>query len=341
MPNPNLNIIIEENVPFVRGLADAYANVRYLAPEAIDADAVRDADALIIRTRTRCDHNLLDRSRCKLIATATIGTDHIDLPYCQARGITVVNAPGCNAPAVAQYVFASLLAVINRPLADLTIGIVGVGHVGSIVANWARSLEMKVMLCDPPRSRREGSRDWYGLDEIAAKADIITFHTPLTRTGEDRTFHLVDADFIGKLRRTPIIINSARGPIVDTQALVEGIRRGKTGPVVIDCWENEPDIDPTLLHLAAIATPHIAGYSRQGKIRASQAALDAVTTMFMLPRLTVAEAMPPAPARAVSVADIMESYDPQADTAVLKDSASTFEYQRNHYALRDEVAERR
>ena len=134
MPNPNLNIIIEENVPFVRGLADAYANVRYLAPEAIDADAVRDADALIIRTRTRCDHNLLDRSRCKLIATATIGTDHIDLPYCQARGITVVNAPGCNAPAVAQYVFASLLAVINRPLADLTIGIVGVGHVGSIVA---------------------------------------------------------------------------------------------------------------------------------------------------------------------------------------------------------------
>ena len=114
-----------------------------------------------------------------------------------------------------------------------------------------------------------------------------------------------------------------------------------TGPVVIDCWENEPDIDPTLLHLAAIATPHIAGYSRQGKIRASQAALDAVTTMFMLPRLTVAEAMPPAPARAVSVADILESYDPQTDTAVLKDSPSTFEYQRNHYALRDEVAERR
>lgn len=338
MPNSNLNILIEENVPFVRGLLDEYANVRYLAPDEFTPRNVADADAMIVRTRTRCDRDLLDKSRCKLIATATIGTDHIDLPFCASRSITVVNAPGCNAPAVAQYVFASLLAVVNRPLCELTIGIVGLGHVGSIVENWARSLDMKVLRCDPPRQRCEGG-EWNTMEEIAAQADIITFHTPLTREGADATYHLADEAFFSSLRRTPVIVNSARGPVVDTAALIEARRKGLVGPLILDCWENEPEIDRTLLDMAAVATPHIAGYSRPGKVRASQQALDAVTTMFMLPRVTLDQPLPPAPARSVRIADICAGYDPMADTQALKSDPAAFEGLRNHYHLRDEVPE--
>ena len=341
MPNSNIRIIIEENVPFVRGLLDPYATVRYLPSEAIDAKAVATADGMIIRTRTRCDEAMLAKSPCKIIATATIGTDHIDLDYCRRRGITVVNVPGCNAPAVAQYVFGSIMATINRPLAGYTLGIVGVGHVGSLVEKWARSLDMKVMVCDPPRQRSEGGDGWSTLDEIAEKADIITFHTPLTREGDDATFHIVDEAFLNGLKRAPIIINSARGEIVDTPALVAAARAGKTGPLVIDCWENEPEPDAALLELAAVATPHIAGYSREGKVRASQQVVDAMSTFFILPRVTVDEPLPPAPAGSVTIAGIMDSYDPAADTAALKGAPHDFEKQRNGYNYRHETPEGR
>ncbi len=341
MPNPNLKIVVEENIPFLRGLLDRYASVKYLPSGAIDAKALADADAIIVRTRTRCDAALLAGSRCKLVATATIGTDHIDLPWCAQHNITVVNAPGCNAPAVAQYVFASLLAVVNRPLADLTIGIVGIGHVGSIVENWARSLGMRVMLCDPPRQLAEGGDHWHTLDEIASRADIVTFHVPLTVDGDHPTHHLIGSGFLDSLRRAPVIINSSRGAVADTAALLRAAKTGKIGPLIIDCWEGEPDIDRGLLEAATIATPHIAGYSRQGKVRASQVVLDAVTTMFMLPRITIDQPLPPAPARSVCAWDVAQSYDPMADTSTLKSDPDAFEGLRNHYAFRDEVAEGR
>ena len=168
---------------------------------------MRDTDGLMIRTRTKCNAELLAKSDVKLIATATIGTDHIDLDYCRDHSITVVNAPGCNAPAVAQYVFATLLNVINRPLQSYTLGIVGVGHVGSIVERWAKALDMKVLRCDPPRQEAEGGDDWVDLDTIAREADIITFHTPLTRDGEHPTYHIANEAFFNSLRRAPIIIN--------------------------------------------------------------------------------------------------------------------------------------
>lgn len=339
MPNSNVKLIVESKVPFVRGLLDSYATVRYLAPEEITPKAVADADGMIIRTRTRCDEALLGRSDVKFIATATIGTDHIDMPWCASRGITAVNAPGCNAPAVAQYVFGTLMQLSNRPLAGQTIGIVGVGHVGAIVERWARGLDMRVLRCDPPRQRAEGGDDWVSLDRIALEADIITFHTPLTHEGDDATFHIVDAAFLSKLRRAPIIINSARGEIVDTVALIAAKDAGLTGPLAIDCWENEPDIDRELLRRCAVATPHIAGYSRQGKIRASQMALDAVTTFFMLPRVTVEQPLPKAPARTVTAAGIAASYNPVTDTFALKSEPELFETLRNGYALRDEAPE--
>lgn len=340
MPNPTLNIIIEANVPYIRGVLEPFAsNIRYLAPEDITPKAVEECDAMIIRTRTRCDEALLGRSRCRLIATATIGTDHIDLPWCEKHGIVVVNAPGCNAPAVAQYVFASLMRVICKPISTYTIGIIGLGHVGSIVERWARALDMKVLRHDPPRQRAEGGEDWATLEEIAEKADIITFHTPLTREGEDATYHMADEAFFRSLRRGPILINTARGAIVDTPALVKAMDEGLVGRAIIDCWENEPDISRELLDRASIATPHIAGYSAAGKVRATQVVADAVTTMFYLPRVHLSEPLPPACARTVTATGVAESYDPEADTAALRANPENFETLRNTYALREEAPE--
>lgn len=339
MPNPDIRLIVERNIPYIKGLLDPYATVRYLDPSEITTKAVRDTDGLVIRTRTVCNEELLAKSDVKLIATATIGTDHIDREYCDKRTITVVNAPGCNAPAVAQYVFATLLNTINRPLSTYTIGIVGLGHVGSIVARWARGLDMRVLECDPPRQDAEGGDNWTDLDTIAREADIITFHTPLTTEGTYPTFHIADEAFFAKLRRAPIIINSARGGIVDTKALVDAKDKGLVGELIIDCWENEPDIDRELLNRAAIATPHIAGYSQEGKIRASQVVLDAVTTFFMTPRVTIDMPLPPAPARNVSIRGILDSYDPMPESNALKAHPENFETIRNTYPLRHEAPE--
>ena len=339
MPNSNIRLIIEKNIPFVKGLLDPYATVHYLAPEEITPKAVRETVGLMIRTRTICDRELLGRSEVKMIATATIGTDHIDEDYCRSRTITVTNAPGCNAPAVAQYVFATLMQVINRPLSSYTIGVVGLGHVGEIVARWAEAFDMKVLRCDPPRQEAEGGEGWCSLDDIAREADIVTFHTPLTRDGDHPTFHMAGEEFFGKLRRSPILINSARGGIVDTQALVEAKKYGKVGPLIIDCWEGEPSIDAGLLAVTSIATPHIAGYSKEGKIRASQIALDALTTFFMMPRVTVEAPLPPAAARSVSKDEILRSYDPMPESDALKAHPENFEAIRNAYPLRHEARE--
>lgn len=339
MSNPYIKIIVEANIPYVKGLLDPYATVEYLAPEDFTPKAVRDADALLIRTRTKCNAELLNKSKVKLIATATIGTDHIDLQYCKDKGITVVNAPGCNAPAVAQYVFASLLSVVNRPIGSHTIGIVGVGNVGSLVAKWAESLGMKILLCDPLRQAAEGGDQWTDLDAIAREADIITFHTPLTHSGEHATYHLADGDFFAKLRRAPIIINSSRGEVVDTQALIDARKAGRVSRIIMDCWEGEPAINPTLLAMAHVATPHIAGYSSEGKVRASQVVIDAATNYFMLPRITVPMPLPPAAAQSVRRLDVIRSYDPSIDTQALKAHPENFEALRNHYSLRTETRE--
>ena len=339
MDNYRLNFVIERNVPFIAGLLEPYANVSYLAADEFTPATVKNADALIVRTRTRCDEDLLAKSRCRFIGTATIGTDHIDSEWCEAHGITVINAPGCNAPAVAQYVFASIMQLANRPIGQYTIGIVGVGHVGSIVERWARGLGMKVLICDPPRQRAEGGENWSTLEEIAEKADIITFHTPLTREGDDRTFHIADEAFFASLRRAPIIINSARGPIVDTPALVEALDNGLVSSAVIDCWDNEPEISIELLERAAIATPHIAGYSHDGKVRATQMILDVITTFFYLPRVNTLAATPKGIARSVRPLDIVESYNPLVDTVALKNDPSSFEALRNNYRYRSEISE--
>lgn len=330
-------IVIENHVPFVRGVFEPFCQVEYLPSQQITKQAVADADALIVRTRTKCNRDLLDGSTVKIIATATIGTDHIDLNYCRENGIKVVNVAGCNAPAVAQYVLNAVLRLKGGNVEGLTIGIVGVGHVGSIVERWARGLGMKVLLNDPPRAITEGNDRFTGLDTIAREADIITFHTPMTRRGEFPTFHLADALFFELLEKNPIIINSARGPITDTEAWIEAIDNNKAKIAVVDCWENEPSIDRRLLDRAVIATPHIAGYSDAGKRRATLGVITEVADYFNFTPVLPPELINiPEVADKVTPAMLLESYNPFVDTVDLKSTPDMFEKLRDNYKLRKE-----
>ncbi|MGM9847618.1 MAG: 4-phosphoerythronate dehydrogenase [Muribaculaceae bacterium] len=329
-----MKIVIESHIPFIKGIFDAVADVLYLPAEAITPAVMKDADALITRTRTRCDESLLRGSRCSFIATATIGTDHIDLDYCRERDIKVVSAPGCNAPAVAQYVLCSVLSVLGD-VKGKTIGVVGVGHVGSIVCRWSECLGMTVLRNDPPRAEAEGSDGFVSLAEIAQNAEVITFHTPHTRTGKFATHHLADKVFFNSLVRKPVVINSARGPIFDTPSLLGAMDSGSVSAAVIDCWEGEPAISPELLEKAVIATPHIAGYSLEGKVRATIAVVEALSQHFSL-GIDFPGEKPAVPPLTVAPSALLSSYNPLSDTAMLKADPSAFESLRNNYNFRHE-----
>lgn len=266
-----MKIIADAYIPFLKGLLDDIAEVVYLPPTEITTEVVKDADALIIRTRTKCNANLLAESQVKFIATATIGFDHIDTKYCKENGISWTNCPGCNADSVNNYIHAALTTIFGESLNGKTIGIIGVGNVGSRVAEMASNLGMKVLLNDPPREKAEGSGSFVSLEEIKKLADIITIHTPLNK----ETFHLIDEDFLASCKNTPLIINAARGEICDTEALLN-----YKGKVVLDCWENEPNINLELLEKVVLGTPHIAGYSVDGKANGTRMAVEAVCKFF-------------------------------------------------------------
>ncbi len=331
-------VIADSNIPFLDILLGNEVELFLLSPEEITPCVMRNADALITRTRTRADAALLEGSRCSMVATATIGTDHIDFDYCRSHGIEVVSAPGCNAPAVAQYVWASILTLMSgADPAGVTVGVVGAGHVGSIVERWGCSMGYRMMVCDPPRAEREGTGIFVGLATIARECDVITFHTPHIKGGLYPTHHLADRTFFDALDRHPVIINSARGPIVDTPALLCALDEGQVSHAVIDCWEGEPDISLDLLGKADIATPHIAGYSLAGKTRASIAVARAVADHFGLPYNAGAVEEPSPAPEWVTPDMIVASYNPVADTVKLKADPSDFELQRNCYPLRPEV----
>lgn len=330
-----MKIIVESKIPFIRGVLESAGEVIYAAPEAIDRDLVADADALFVRTRTRCDAALLEGSRCRFIATATIGTDHIDLDWCRSRGISVANAPGCNAPAVAQWVIAAIATRYPSP-EGLTIGIVGAGNVGKIVARRAAALGMTLLVCDPPRADSEGSDGFVSLDEIARRADIVTFHVPMTTDGPYPTRHLCSREFLEKVKPGAMILNAARGPVADTAALVDAIASGRIS-AAIDCWEGEPDISADLLRLADIATPHIAGYSTEGKQRATAMAVDAFARTYPDAKLNpLPFTTPPVGPDYRSTSEVTAVYDIMADTASLKAAPGQFENLRNTYNYRHE-----
>jgi erythronate-4-phosphate dehydrogenase len=280
-----MKIIIDDKIPYIRGAFEGVAEEVYLPGSKTTPEVVKDADAIVTRTRTICNEKLLAGSSVKFIATATIGYDHIDTDYCDASGINWTNAPGCNSKSVEQYIASTLMVLAERKnlqLKDLTIGVVGVGNVGSKVAHVANLFGMKVLLNDPPRERAEGSVTFVSLKQVMDEADIITLHVPLNMKGEDATYHLGNEMFFSGLKKKPVVINSCRGEVVDTLAVKVALKSNQISGFVCDCWENEPDIDLELLAMTEIATPHIAGYSKDGKATGTQMSVHAISQFFGL-----------------------------------------------------------
>ena len=329
-----MKIVIDSAIPFIRGRFPAEIETVFIPGDEITADIVRDADALIIRTRTRCDSSLLQDTKVKLISTATIGMDHIDTEWCESHGISVKNAPGCNAPGVAQYVFSSIFKAGFDPAND-TLGIVGYGNVGSTIGDWAKKMGIKTLICDPPRTEK-GFKDaeYLTLEEVIRNSDVITLHVPLTTKGDYPTFGMIGEKELDWMKPHSIIINSSRGGIVDEKVLKEKLKKGEI-KAILDVWENEPHIDSELAHLTLFSTPHIAGYSEEGKKRATRMAIDAINDFFHTSISTEDLECNPGEEE-ITPELISSSYDPQKDTDVLLNNLSDFEQLRNRYVYRHE-----
>lgn len=339
----NMKIIVDNKIPFIREAIGKIADeVVYVSGKEFTPKLVKDADALIIRTRTPCNRELLEGSRVQFIATATIGFDHIDTEYCRTAGIIWKNAPGCNSASVAQYLQSTLLLMQQKndaKLSDMTIGIVGVGNVGSKVAEVAQEFGMRVLLNDLPREDEEGSTGFSSLQTLAEECDVITLHVPLYKEGKYKTFHLADAAFFRSLKQRPVIINTSRGEVIETAALLEALETGQISDAIIDVWENEPDINLTLLYKVFIGTPHIAGYSADGKANATRMSLDSLCHHFGIK--ADYNIVPPRPENPVIIAKTeaeayLQMYDPRKDCEALRTTPELFEKLRGDYPLRRE-----
>ena len=329
-----MKIVADNAIPFLDGVLEPFAEVCRRPGREISAEDVRDADALVIRTRTRCDETLLAGSRVRMIATATIGFDHIDLAWCRRNGIEVATAAGCNARGVLQWV-AAVLALLARRQGwtpgQRTLGVVGVGHVGSLVKSYAEAWGFRVLCCDPPREERERC-GFLPLEEVARQADILTFHTPL----DDSTRHMAGGRLFRMMKPGAVLLNSSRGEVVDGEALLRSELEW-----ALDVWEHEPELNPELLRRALVATPHIAGYSLQGKANATALAVAALARKFGLPveGWYPPEVIPSQP-HAISwqelVRTIVGAYDIEAESRRLKQQPSAFESLRDRYDYRQE-----
>lgn len=347
-----MKIVADDKIPFLRGVLEQYADVVYLPGKKINLAAIKDADALLIRTRTKCNEEILEGSSVKFIGTATIGFDHIDTKYCERNGIFWTNAPGCNSSSVQQYITAALLkmsAEFRFGLKDKTIGIVGVGNVGSKVEKIARALGMKVLLNDPPRARKEGDRKFVLLGDILYNSDIVTVHVPLNIVGSDKTYHLFNDKSFKKMKKGAWFINSSRGEVTETAALKKTLDSGKLAGAVIDVWENEPDIDLELMGKTFIATPHIAGYSTDGKSNGTAIVVNSLCRHFGLPLENWYPDNVPAPVQPAIIIDnkgksdedvareaVLHTYNISEDDLKLRFSPSDFEKLRGDYPLRRE-----
>lgn len=339
-----MKVIVDNKIPFIKEAIEKIADeVIYVPGKDFTASLVKDADALIIRTRTHCNRELLEGSRVRFIATATIGFDHIDTEYCHQAGIVWKNAPGCNSASVAQYLQSTLLLtelLKGKKLSEMAIGIVGVGNVGSKVAEVARELGMRVLLNDLPREDEEGSAGFSSLQFLAEKCDVLTFHVPLYKEGKYKTYHLADGNFFRSLQRRPVVINTSRGEVIETNALLEAINNGTISDAVIDVWEHEPEINRELLEKVLIGTPHIAGYSADGKANATRMSLDSICRFFHLG--ATYEITPPAPSSSLIEAKdheeaLLKMYNPIEDSNRLKSHPELFETLRGDYPLRREA----
>jgi erythronate-4-phosphate dehydrogenase len=349
-----MKIVIDDKIPFISGVLEPYAEVVYLPGSKIDRKTVKDADALIIRTRTLCNKELLQGSNVKFIATATIGYDHIDAKWCEANGIIWRNAEGCNSTSVMQYLASTLVYLskkYNFKFEDRTIGIVGVGNVGGKVLKLAEQLGMRIVLNDPPVVRKRGQCGYISLDGIIREADIISLHVPLNIEGEDNTYHLFDETKLNKLNPGTILINTSRGEVVDNKDLKKAIQSKRLQAVALDVWENEPDIDLELMNMLNVATPHIAGYSADGKANGTAMSVNAVNNYFRLGPGNWFPVDVPRPQNSIIhidgkdksdleiISEAVEfTYKVNEDTQRLKSSPNDFEKQRGDYPVRREFS---
>lgn len=339
-----IRILAEESIPYLRGNLEKMGDVVYLPSSDFTPETVRHADWLIIRSITRITPELLEESHVRLITTATIGYDHIDTAYCDRHGIAWRNAPGCNAGGVGQY-FASYVSFLalrgDLKPEEMTIGIVGAGHTGSEAKKYAEAFGMRVLLCDPPRADREGHEGFVSMDEIAREADLIEFHVPMTYSGPYPTYHLLGDELLTKLEKKPLIANLCRGPVTDTAALLRGLKEGRISRVVIDCWEGEPNISEELLAAASVATPHIAGFSAEGKRRGAMMCMQNGADFFGLEMPVIEE--PPSPTsplidlthvsgRNQIYHALLHTFDPQVPDHALRENPEDFEKLRKNYS---------
>lgn len=346
-----MKVVVDDKIPALKGVLDPYADVLYKEGKAISKEDLVDADALIVRTRTLCNKDLLEGTSVRMVATATIGTDHMDLAWLEQKGIHWCNAPGCNSGSVKQYI-ASVLAhlILDGTVpSETTLGIVGVGMVGSKIESLAKALGFKVLLNDPPRARREGADKFCSLDYLLSNSDIVTFHTPLIRQGEDATFHLMDESKLALLKKGAVVINSSRGEVCETRAMLKGLNNGQISRLVLDVWENEPNIDSKLHNKVWIGTPHIAGYSVDGKSNGSTMTIHAIAREFGLPLQDWQPTSLPVPdypfihldnnsepAYLTAAKAILRTYDILEDDKRLREDPEDFEKQRGSYPVRRE-----
>ncbi len=347
-----MKIVADPNIPFVREAFGPLGEISLVPGRQITSSHVQDAELLLVRSVTPVNAALLDGSQVKFVATATIGFDHIDREYLAARKIGFASAAGSNANSVAEYIVAALLELAARGkfrLRDKTLGVIGVGNVGRRVVQYAQALGMRVLANDPPRQRAEDLPDFVGLDRVLAEADIITLHVPLTKTGADKTFHLFDKERLNELEiRRPILLNSSRGAVIDNAALAKAINGAWVSGVGLDVWENEPNISPELLEIVDLATPHIAGYSFDGKVNGTRMIYEAACRFFgITPGWQPTLPAPPVPRIEVSVGRgeqddevlrrvVRQVYDITADDQRLRMDVRQFDKLRAEYPIRRE-----
>lgn len=339
-----MKVVIDDKIPYIKGKPEALGfKAVYLPGGEINATDVEDADALIVRTRTRCNRSLLEGSRVKFVVTATIGYDHLDTQYLDQAGIAWTNCPGCNASSVGQYFRNSMIVLAQKGIIGLDsckVGIVGFGHVGREVAKACKEIGCTFVANDPPLQAEGTVKGLVDIAQICEDCDVITFHVPLTTDGPYPTFHLADAKFFASLRRRPVVVNASRGAVADNNAWVEALENGSIRAAVVDTWENEPQIDRRLLHLATIATPHIAGYSADGKANATRMSLAALCKFFGIEPTFSVE--PPALPQSLSQSGnaferALQLYNPLRDSEALKANPEKFEWLRGNYPLRRET----
>jgi len=355
-----MTIVVDSKNPFLAEALAPFADVRALTTPEITRETLTGADAVIVRSETKIGPSLLDGTSVQFVGTATIGTDHVDLAYLRGRGIHFASAPGSNANSVAEYLATALLIATGRlgwTLRGKTLGVVGVGNVGSKVVRVGEALGMTVMQNDPPLARKTGARHFVSLDALM-DADILTLHVPLTREGEFCTYHLVDRARIGRMKPGTLLLNTSRGGVVDSAALASALEARHLAGAILDVWEGEPAIDMNLLSLSLLGTPHIAGYSFDGKINAARMMFEEVCRHFGWPPVWNPPGALPPPAQDTITLDpagepeaalravLSACYDIEADDRALRsllnapagDRPALFRRLRSVYPVRREFA---